>query len=291
MKKILEKELQDYRTDTAFNWFKKLRNKICSAIEEIEAEAPTHSLNFHLNPGKFKKTNWKRDAKNGGGGTMAILHGKVFEKVAVNISLVKGKFPDYFKKNIPGATKDPHFVATGISVVAHMLSPLIPAAHMNTRFIVTTKSWFGGGCDITPTYNNKNTTKYFHKSLKSMCDKHNKDFYNNFKKNCDDYFFLPHRNEPRGVGGIFFDELRGDWEKEFNFIKDVGLNFSDIFFTIVKSNYSNLWTQKQKEQQLIKRGRYVEFNLLYDRGTTFGLNTGGNTEAILMSLPPSVKWP
>lgn len=290
MNKLLEKKLEGYRTETAYNWFTKLRNKICSAIEEIELDAPSHSLNSHISPGKFKKTKWDRNAKNGGGGTMAILHGRVFEKVGVNISLVKGKFPDHFKKNIPGATKDPYFVATGISVVAHMLSPHIPAAHMNTRFIVTTKSWFGGGCDITPTYDDKNISKYFHKNLKNMCDKHNKSFYNHFKKNCDDYFFLPHRNEPRGIGGIFYDELRNDWEKDFNFTKDVGLTFADIFFSIVKSNYSTLWTQKQKEQQLIKRGRYVEFNLLYDRGTTFGLNTGGNVEAILMSLPPIVKW-
>ncbi len=291
MKKKLEKNFPDYKTETAFKWFKKLRNNICSTIEEIELEAPSHSLNSHINPGIFKRKNWQRNAKNGGGGTMAILHGKIFEKVGVNISLVKGSFPDHFKKNIPGASEDPRFVATGISVVAHMLSPVIPAFHMNTRFIMTTRTWFGGGCEIPPTFNDATIEKYFHKNLKTVCKKYNKDFYKNFKKNCDNYFFLPHRNESRGAGGIFFDQLEGNWEESFNFTKDVGATFLDIFSNIVRSNFSNVWTNKQKEMQLIKRGRYVEFNLLYDRGTTFGLNTGGNTEAILMSLPPLVQWP
>ena len=241
----------------------------------------------------FAQKKWDRDG--GGGGVVCIMKGDVFEKVGVNISTVYGKFSDKFKSQIPGAEKTGDFWASGISVVAHMNNPFVPAAHMNTRFLVTglgenRKFWFGGGCDLTPMLPDKKSAIFFHKKLKSMCDKYDKEYYKNYKKWCDDYFFLPHRNEARGEGGIFFDYKRNNFEKDFKFVRDVGVTFQTIFEKFIKKKIKKRWNKKDKEIQYNKRGRYVEFNLLYDRGTKFGLQTGGNVEGILMSLPPLVKW-
>ena len=214
----------------------------------------------------------------------------MFEKVGVNFSKVYGRFPKEFQKNIPGAKKDPRFWASGISVVMHMKNPLIPAMHFNTRYINTTFGWFGGGMDVTPSKFDKKEKEKFHKILKKMCDRHNKNFYKRYKKWCDEYFYLPHRKEPRGIGGIFFDYKKDNFEKDFKFVRDVGVTFQLIFNNIISKKVKKKWTAKDKEAQYIKRGRYAEFNLLYDRGTKFGLQTGGNTEGILMSLPPLAKW-
>ncbi len=278
-------------------WFLKLRNLICKDFEEIEKQnldfnsTKKHNLNFNHG---FKKRNWKRPG--GGGGIIALMKGNVFEKVGVNVSTVYGIFPDDFKTQIPGAEISGKFWASGISVVAHMKNPKVPAAHMNTRFLLTgdganRKFWFGGGCDLTPMTKKQDERKTFHQKLKSMCDKHNKNYYKDFKLWCDQYFYLHHRNEPRGLGGIFFDYLNnGDWDKDFNFVKDVGLTFLDIFKIIILERMKEKFSQNDLEFQLEKRGRYVEFNLLHDRGTIFGLKTGGNPEAILMSMPPLVSW-
>lgn len=272
-------------------WFTKLRDDICAEFEKIEQEL----AGGDRPAGKFERKSWERkneDGTAGGGGTMSIMRGRVFEKVGVNISAVHGTFSADFRKQIPGAAETGAFTATGVSLVAHMRSPLVPAVHMNTRYITTTKAWFGGGADMTPMYPDAQDAADFHGAFQVACDKHDPEYYPKFKKWCDDYFFLPHRNEPRGVGGIFFDNLdTGDHEKDFSFTRDVGLAFLDIYPKIVRRHMHKTWTPEQREHQLIRRGRYVEFNLLYDRGTTFGLKTGGNVEAILMSLPPEVKWP
>ena len=274
------------RESTA-KWFEELRDQICDSYEQIEID---HAKEHNSVAGKFIKKPWEREG--GGGGAMSIMHGNVFEKVGVNISTVHGIFSEEFRKQIPGAAENPEFFATGISLVAHMCSPLVPAVHFNTRYIETTKSWFGGGADLTPMYADDKETKIFHQSFKEACDKHDLDYYPKFKKACDEYFFLKHRNEPRGIGGIFYDYLNtGSFNNDFAFTKDVGIAMRDIYPTIARSKMNLSWTKEQREYQLIKRGRYVEFNLLYDRGTTFGLATGGNVEAILMSLPPEVKWP
>ncbi len=276
------------------SWFEQLRGKICAEFENIErnyslSEECKVPFEVTENPVKFNFKKWDREG--GGGGEIGAMKGNVFEKVGVNISTVFGEFSDNFKAHIPGTENNAEFWASGISVVAHMRSPLVPAVHMNTRFIVTSKEWFGGGADLNPVFEDENDTYDFHQALKTACDKYNKDYYPRFQKYCDEYFFIKHRNEPRGVGGIFFDyQNSGDFQQDFNFTKDVGLAFLDIFPKLVSRNMFRKWTDQQRESQLIKRGRYVEFNLIHDRGTKFGLMTGGNVEAILMSLPPLAKW-
>ena len=267
------------------NWFENLRNSICKEFENIEYKKSKKKT-------LFQKTNWKAGGSSKGGGIFSLIkNGAVFDKVGVNISTVSGKFNNEFKKKIPGALKNPNFWASGISIVAHMKNPKVPAFHFNTRFIVTTKSWFGGGMDMTPCIKDINQKKYFHSKIKNMCDVHNRKYYLEHKKNCDNYFYLPHRKEPRGDGGIFFDYLNSnDWGKDFNYTKDVGVTFLKVSSEIIKRKMFLKWNNKDKDKQLIKRGRYVEFNLLYDRGTKFGLNTNGNIEAIFMSLPPLAKW-
>jgi len=281
------------RQSRAVTWFETLRDRLCSAFEAIE-QAHAGPL-AEQSPGRFVRKPWQRpseEGSDGGGGTMAIMHGRVFEKVGVNVSCVQGSFSEPFRNEIPGAAEDGRFWAAGISLVAHMHSPLVPAAHMNTRHIVTSKAWFGGGADLTPTVPDETDTADFHAALQLACDGADPDYYARFKAWCDDYFFLAHRQEPRGVGGIFYDYLdTGDWEKDFSFTQNVGNAFLTIYPKLINRHMNKPWTGAQKEAQLIKRGRYVEFNLLYDRGTRFGLKTGGNIEAILMSLPPAAKWP
>jgi len=270
-------------------WFGLLRERICAAFEAVEDEYTGPDAGT-LAAGRFERSDWQRPG--GGGGTMALMHGRVFEKVGVNVSTVFGEFAPEFRKEIPGPTEDPRFWASGISLVAHMRSPLVPAVHLNTRHVITRKSWFGGGADLTPIYPDPEAAEEFHAALAAACNSYDPDCHARFKAWCDEYFYLPHRGEPRGAGGIFFDDLdSGDWDRDFAFVQAVGEAFLAVFPGIVRARMNGAWTEEQRRHQLIRRGRYVEFNLLYDRGTRFGLRTGGNVEAILMSLPPEVAWP
>jgi coproporphyrinogen III oxidase len=260
----------------AAEWFKKLRDEFCNEFTKIDG-------------GSFERKEWSH--KDSGGGEMSIMKGNIFEKVGVNISTVSGNFSKEYRHKIKGTENSPKYWASGISLVAHMHSPKIPAFHFNTRFLVTGETWFGGGADMTPTLVNKKDTNYFHTKMKEACSPHSNKYYPEFKKKCDEYFYLPHRNEARGEGGIFFDYLNtGIWDKDFSLVKDVGIRTLEAITEIVKVNKDLTWTAEEKEAQLIKRGRYVEFNLIWDRGTLFGLKTGGATEAIMMSMPPTAKW-
>ena len=276
-------------------WFKSLRDQICAELEALEREAPANL--YAGEAGQFVFEDWQRTVENGGGGTGGMLRGRLFEKCGVHISVVKGEFTPEMAARVPGADKDPRFWAAGISLIAHLVNPHIPAVHMNTRYIVTTKDWFGGGGDLTPTQAVDRTQDSpdalaFHAGMKSACDAHAVADYDKYKDWCDEYFHLKHRDEPRGIGGIFYDHHNsGDWNADFAFTQDVGRHFIKTYADIVRRRMNEPWTEDEREEQLITRGRYVEFNLLWDRGTTFGLKTGGNVKTILSSLPPVVKWP
>ncbi len=291
----------DTQKTEARQWFEALRDRLCAAFEALEDELAGAPLRLVGGgpAGRFERTAWTRadaggpdsNGSDGGGGVMSLMRGRVFEKVGVNVSTVYGAFSEEFRSQIPGASEDPRFWASGISLVAHMRSPKIPAGHMNTRHIVTTQSWFGGGADLTPTVPDEADTAAFHAALKAACDAHDPAYYGRFKDWCDRYFFLPHRNEARGVGGIFYDRLNDGWDETFSFTRAVGEALLAVYPAIVRRHLGETWTEAERERQLVRRGRYVEFNLLHDRGTKFGLMTGGNVEAILMSLPPEVRWP